>query len=302
MARDNDTIFTDVDIFAKNSSDKQPPPFELNTGFSVAYDAGGGSYPERHTFNNLLYRLYLTGELQTKSGGALPWGDTIAYEKGAIVISDNGVPFYAIQTSTGVNPDTDVTSVYWVTLAPGQANTDFRDSSGQVKVNDGNGIKPTVTVVEGGEEVAFSYSSPLNISASPVTKYPISEANKDESSIYDFTNNTFLEYGTLGGQNMFRLYFTWAKDPAATAKEFVISFRLYNELGSFTQTQNIYVSKETSSGAQTVNLWTIANSASLPSPLGTGKGYKIVVSIDGDGGSYCDITLDNFIRINPPNA
>jgi hypothetical protein len=280
----------------------------MNTGWGAVYDVGGGSFPSRNSYNNLFYRLYALAELTSKYGGAILWGTTIAYEKGAIVISPLGVPFYAKQTSTGQDPDTDVSETYWSSLIPGAANTSYRDSSGQVKVNSGNSIKPSVSFLTTSAglltpEQDFVYVSPLQISSSPTTNYPIAEVNKDETSMFDFTNGTFLEYRSLGGQNLFRLTFSWNTN-GISGKKFVIKIRLYNPSpsSSFTQTQEVYVSEETQDGSITLLFWTIADSLSLPSPLGTGNGYKISASIIGDNASSCDIILDNFVRFNFPNS
>jgi hypothetical protein len=306
MARNTDTVFTDLDIFAKNG-DKTAPPFAMNTGWSSVYDASSPnpSFPSRETYNQLFYRLYALAELTTKFGGSLLWGETIAYEKGAIVVSPLGIPFYAVQTSTGVDPDTDVSMTYWKNIGSPVSDTSYRDSSGQVKVNSGNSVKPSVSLLTTSAgipstEQDFIYVSPLQISAAPTTHYPIAEANKDESSIFDFTNGTFLEYRSLGSQNLFRLTFNWSK--SNIGKKFMLRVRLYNPLSSFTQTQEIYISEETDSGEFTFTFWTIADSATLPSPLGTGNGYKISASIIGDTGSDCAIILDNFVRFNFPNS
>lgn len=105
MSRDTNTIFTENDIFAKDNLDKNPPPFPMTEGWNADYDAGGGKFLGRKTFNNLFYRLYFLAENLTKYGGTLEWSTTIAYQKGAIVIY-SGVPYYAKIATTGNQPDT----------------------------------------------------------------------------------------------------------------------------------------------------------------------------------------------------
>ena len=105
MPRDTNTIFKESDIFAKDSLDKEAPPFPMTEGWSPDYDAGGGKFLSRKTFNNLFYRLYFLAENLTKYGGSLEWASTIAYEKGAMVVY-SGVPYYAKTATTGNQPDT----------------------------------------------------------------------------------------------------------------------------------------------------------------------------------------------------
>ncbi len=105
MSRDNNTIFTENDIFAKDNADKQPPEFPLAEGWDAEYDAGGYKNYSRHAWNYLFYRLYFLAENLTKYGGSLEWASTISYEKGAIVVY-SGVPYYAKTATTGNQPDT----------------------------------------------------------------------------------------------------------------------------------------------------------------------------------------------------
>lgn len=313
MARDSDSIFLSTDIWAL-TGDRSAPAFPLNTGWGIQYEqdpAVSGVQIERENVNNEFYRLSLLANLTTTYGGGLEWDSTIPYVQGATVVGSNGSPYFAKQANSNQDPVLDVIGTYWGDLSTvdGNAialNTQFRETEGVVKVNDGNSIKPAVsmTTTSAGVPTAeqeFNYVSPLGISSAPTTHYPISETDKDETSSYDFVNDTFLEFRSLGCTNTFRFTFNWNK-PGALNSKFIINIRLYNPLSSFTLGYSNYISEETSSGVFSCLFSTIADTASLPSPLGFGNGYKLVVSIVGDNGSECDISLDNFVRFNTPNS
>ena len=301
MARDSDSIFNSDDIWAL-TGEKNAPSFPINSGWGSVYSTT--ELPSRETFNYWFYRLSLLAEQINAYGGNLIWDTSIPYKQSAVVIGSDNLRYEATTNNSAVDPVGDLTGT-WI-LSDISALATYMNTSGQVKVNDGNSIKPTVshTTVGAGTPTAeqdFIYVSPVGISTSPTTHYPLGEADKNETSMFDFTNGTFLEYRSLGSQNEFRLIITWNKPGSLTSK-FYIRVRLYNPNSLFTQSQEKYVSEETTSGEVTFNFLTIADSASLPSPLGTGNGYKITTSIIGDNGSECDITLDNFVRFNYPNS
>lgn len=178
------------------------------------------------------------------------------------------------------------------------------DMVGQVKVNAGTvatvPTKPIINLVttsagSASVELFFEYSSPLIISTSPTTVYPIMDSVQDETSIYDGTNNTFLENRMLGQWHTWRIVFNWVK-PSATTKKFDIVIILSNTLSTFKLFKRSYISEETSSGSLTAIFNTIADNISLPSPLGTGQGYRLSAYIIGDNSSLCDVTLDSITR------
>ena len=178
------------------------------------------------------------------------------------------------------------------------------DMVGQVKVNAGTLLtvptKPIVNLVttsagSAGVELPFEYSSPLIISSSPTTVYPIMDSVQDETSIYDTTNNTFLENRMLGQWHTWRIVFNWVK-PSNTGKKFDVIIVLSNTLSSFKLFKRSYLSEETSSGNLTAIFNTIADNVSLPAPLGTGQGYALSAYIIGDSGSFLDVTLDSITR------
>lgn len=184
--------------------------------------------------------------------------------------------------------------------------SNFIATTGQVKVNAGNGIQPTTsnTATSAGvpsTEQLFNYDLPLSLSSSPTTTWPKMESSQVDASIWNDTNTSFLENKSLGQTHIWRLLISYNKPSAASAK-FIINIRLYNELSGFQLIESTYISEETVSGNFTLQFITIADGASLPSPLGTGNGYKISTSIVGDNGSDCDITLDSITRISLFNA
>lgn len=175
---------------------------------------------------------------------------------------------------------------------------------GQVKINSGNTVQPVVNLVTtsagtAAPEQIFNYDYPLAFSSSPTTLWPPMDTVADQTTIWDDTNNTFLE-NDLGGQvHLWRFIFTWNK-PIQTAKKFMIRVRLYNALSSFTETKESYVSEETSTGDLNFNFITIADSFSLPS--GSGQGYNLAATVIGDNASNCDITLVSTTRISLASA
>lgn len=313
MARDTDSIFLSSDIWAL-TGDRSAPAFPINTGWGIQYEQDpdvSGVQIERENVNNEFYRLSLLANLTTTYGGCLEWDSSIPYAQGAIVVGSNGSPYFAKQANSNQDPALDVIGTYWGDLSASGGsdialNTQFRETQGNVKVNNGNGVRPTIsmTTTAAGTpttEQQFTYSSPLGISSPPTSHYPISETDKNETSMYDFVNDTFLEFRSLGCANTFRFTFRWTK-PGALNSKFIINIRLYNQLSSFTLGSSNYISEETSSGVFSCLFLTIADNVSLPAPLGTGKGYKLAISIVGDNGSQCDVTLDNFVRFNTPNS
>jgi hypothetical protein len=259
MPRNIDTVITELDIFAKDSSDKQPPPFAMVTGWSAAYDVGGGSFPARHSYNNLFYRLYALANLQTIYGGAILWGATIAYEKGAIVISDLGFPFYAKQTSTGVNPDTD-TQENWGSLIPGLVNTDFRDSSGLI-IATGNS-----NLISGVRDVVNQVTYAL-VPTFDTTKQPTYPA----TSVM-LNGNTFIDHGIVGQKNNWEFEFTY-DNPNRDA--LIIATLVQVDSGK-QYVSEFQVVRETNTSAKFTAAFTTISDANSIDPL---KGYQLYVRI-----------------------
>lgn len=258
MARNIDSIFTDLDIFAKNSTDKQAPPFAMNTGFGSAYDAGGGSFPERHSINNLLYRLYLTAELQTRYGGTLLWGTTIAYEKGAIVVSATGIPYFAKQTSTGVDPDTDVSETYWSNLIPQASNTNFRGSSGLV-VATGNSVLLSGTA---NIKNQVTYSTPPTIDYTACPIYPTTGVM--------LLGNVFIDHVKIGQANTWQFEFTYDNPN----KDAFISATFEQVDTGIKYSSTLQTNSETNTNAKFTATF---NTISTIESIDTAKGYKLYV-------------------------
>ncbi len=261
MARNIDTVITDLDIFAKDSSNKAPPPFAMNTGWSTAYDVGGGSFPARHSYNNLFYRLYALANLQTIYGGAILWGSTIAYEKGAIVISTLGHPFYAKQTSTAVDPDTDTINEYWGNLIPGVSNTDFRDSSGLIiATGNSTSISGVISTVN---QVTYGGAPTLDTSKQPT--YP--------STSVILSGNSFIDHGIIGQQNTWVFEFTYNNPD----KEAMIIATLVQGDSNKKYCSLIQVAKESNVNAKfTATFTTISDANSI----NITKGYQLYVMVE----------------------
>lgn len=256
-------------------------------------------------------------EVQTVKGGAvnglatLDAGGTLTpaqIPSGSLVTSFNtrvGAVVPAASDYDGTQIDYANTDGF---LEPGDVTTeagidrlaDWAATVGQVKINTGNAVQPvTNNVVPSAgtpsPEQIFDYDLPLGLSSSPTTTWPRMVATPTDADIWDDTNTSFLENLSLGQVHEWRCQFSYNK-PASPTSKFIISVRLFNPLSGFSLTQQLYISEEVSSGDFIFQFKTIADSASLPSPLGTGNGYQLGSSIVGDNGSTCDITLISMTR------
>jgi len=166
---------------------------------------------------------------------------------------------------------------------------------GQVKVIDGNGVKPSHNHTGASSvEQVINYATPLTLAVSPTTTFPPMDTVADETSVWDDANSTFLENKMLGQVHLWRLIFNYNKN--ATGKKNLIRLRLYNALSGFSISNEHYLSEEADAGSFVVIFETIADSASLPTPLGTGQGYQVATSMVGDAGSDIDVELDSITR------
>jgi hypothetical protein len=310
MPRDNDTIFKDADIFALTGL-KQKPSFNLNAGWGIEYSTSES--PAMESFNYLFYRLSALAKNINEYGSGLLWDTSILYKKGASVVGYDGKNYYAKEDNSQKNPQDSGSSAFWASFDVNNSditsNSDYRESSGQVEIINGNNIQPLTSNIVPSESnpsptQRFVYALPINLSNSPSTIYPIAEVNKTASSVFNSDEGTFLEYQSLGGNNKFELKLKWVKTSSSLDHKFNVNIVLRNasDTSDYSETNSFYVSEYLTNGETTMSFETTATSDSLSSPLGTGKGYYLESYIIGESGSRCNIQILSLTRRNRSNA
>lgn len=149
-------------------------------------------------------------------------------------------------------------------------------NEGQVKINTGNSLKPTVTWGGGspapGVFQRIIYESALGFSAAPVTEWPENILTPQDSDIYDFVNDTFIENAVLGQVNFWRALFTFSGKQGNIAAG--VEMKIENTLSGFMEEFITTLPRTATSGSFAIVPVTVADGNSLPAPLGTGQGYK----------------------------
>lgn len=180
----------------------------------------------------------------------------------------------------------DVANKQYVDNVVGQLTVSF-NNAGEVKVNGAGGVKPSFQWGGGGnpspgDELQVVYGAgALDISGVEITKWPANITTPQDSDFYDGTNNTFLENTLIGQRHEWRFDFSYAgKNSGAQTG---VRFRIYNTNPS--STLNL-------TGGLLVLFRTIADSLSLPAPLGTDQGYNIAITADDP----ITITLESVLR------
>ena len=162
---------------------------------------------------------------------------------------------------------------------------------GQVKINNGNGVKPSYALTADTSQI-FSYASPLSFSSFPTTTWPQMVGTSSDNLICDFTNNSFLENAALGQSHVWRFQFTFSGKPNNHTCD--IAVRLYNSISGFQRNKTISLLENKNSGFFDAEFITIADSSSLPSPLGTGHGYNLEVTSE----LGMTVTLEDATRVS----
>lgn len=145
---------------------------------------------------------------------------------------------------------------------------------GQVKINTGNSVQPSFALTANTPQI-FSYASPLGLSSFPTTTWPQMVGTPSDSDVVDFVNGTFLENLRSGQKHVWRFEFGYSGKPNNQTCQVIV--RLYNSLSGFERFENIFLSDVSTSGSFKSDFITIADSASLPPPLGSGQGYLLEV-------------------------
>ena len=169
---------------------------------------------------------------------------------------------------------------------------------GHVKINTGNGVNPILNLAANAEQ-DFDYTLPLGISSFPTTTFPMMVASPSTSDIYDDVNNTFPENLVSGQWHLWRQELSYANKPNNQGSRVIL--RIYNPLSAFSFPVEINLADTDTSGNFGFTFATIADAASLPSPLGTGVGYRFAAESE----TTLDLTLDSLVRrseAHDPNA
>lgn len=173
--------------------------------------------------------------------------------------------------------------------------TKCESNTGQVKINTGNSLKPTITVTAGNVDTLqkVQYASPLGLSSYPTNKWPQNIDSPSDSDIYDSVNHTFIENTILGQIQHWRLIVSFSgKVNADTA----VRIKLSNPKppSTFVLEDVVVLTKTLTSGIFQVTFTSIADGLSVPAPIGNGQGYEIELTSDG----ACVFVVESLTRIS----
>lgn len=168
------------------------------------------------------------------------------------------------------------------------------NNAGQVKIITGNSVKPQIIVTAPTVDtwIQWIYVTPLGYSAYPTSTWPQNINIPVDADIYDFANDTFIENTIPGQVQNWRINIDYSGKPMGLSTGTRI--RIRNTISGFSAEQVIFLPNETTSGRFTTQIATIADSASLPSPFGTGQGYVFEISADDP----ITFDLNSVVRIS----
>lgn len=143
------------------------------------------------------------------------------------------------------------------------------------------------------------YTVPLIYST--VTKWPATIASPTDADIYLTGTNTFVENPVDYQVHLWRVQFEFNKQSSQTNLE----VRLQNALSGFILENFINFSSGFTDGHFAATFTTVADSASLPPPAGTGQGY--VFDVRADNNSFQQsaghfLRVESFTRISLHSA
>lgn len=153
-------------------------------------------------------------------------------------------------------------------------------TTGQVKLNTGNSIKPEIAIDASNESVLqqITYGTPLGLSAYPTTKFPQNIGTPSDADLYDFPNDSFIENTVAGQPSDWRIVVSYTGKAINSTTG--VRMRISNPLSGFILEDTKFLPNEVTSGWIVFKFSTIADSASLPSPHGTGHGYELAIAAD----------------------
>jgi hypothetical protein len=132
----------------------------------------------------------------------------------------------------------------------------------------------------------------LALSDSPTTSWPPNIASPEQTDIYDFDNDTFVENPVLGQTHIWRISLSYIKKNNLRVG---IGVRLTNRISGFQQGQVQALPIDGEAGSISFIVVTIADQSSLPPPLGTGIGYEFEIGADAE---ILQLTVDSVTRIS----
>lgn len=170
-----------------------------------------------------------------------------------------------------------------------QLETYLKREIGQVKINASNGnIKPSYSLTANTWQ-QITYTLPLVYASSPTTIFP-SESTATDADIYYSNNNTFLEHNRLGQVHGWRIIIDYSNKPNNQTAE--LNLRLRNPLSGFIASKIENLGASRSADIITYDLTTVADSASIISPIGSGIGYILEIQSE----TSLDIIVDSILR------
>ena len=113
MARDSDAL--KMEKWAAESGDVQTPEdrgLTRSIGWPADFSQPGGRQPTREVFNQIFRELSAQG-VELNIHGLLEWDAAISYVHPALVMGSNAKPYLSVQDSTGQDPVTDASEMYW---------------------------------------------------------------------------------------------------------------------------------------------------------------------------------------------
>jgi len=185
----------------------------------------------------------------------------------------------------------------------------YRETSGQVIIDSYDQTTPTkptfslTTTATNSptpwQDIVWDSTNGFNFAAAPITQFPIMDPNKDESSIWDETNQLLRENNSAGQNHLWRINLELTRT-AAFSVEFVI--RLYNPATGFSTEESVYMSNKNSglpeTKKRTIQLSTVATADSLS----VGRGYKLQVRMYGDNDATLNVEVDSLARFSLANS
>lgn len=167
------------------------------------------------------------------------------------------------------------------------------NNDGKVKINGSGGVQPSLVLVANTPQVLDYGAAALDLSPSPITEFPQNILLPTDSDVWNDTDNTLIENPILGQTHNWRVIFDYSGKNLNDVAS--IDIRLVNPISGFA-TDDVIVTAEgrTADTDLQAYLTTIADSNSLPAPLGTGKGYELYF----ESNKALTITVKSVTRIS----
>ena len=117
--REEGGIFNDNNIWSKSEpSNRSDPVFTENDGWGITYSQLGGNPVVRKLVNRNFFKHAALAYDVNRFGSGLPWASAVSYEKAAVVLGSDDVPYVAGVINTDINPVSDITGATWKHAIP----------------------------------------------------------------------------------------------------------------------------------------------------------------------------------------